>query len=77
MNMNFGDELKARSFFEACLPRDLISWNAMVASYIKINQTIEALSFFNRMGSEVEPNLIIIINILSTYTDLTNLPQGR
>ncbi|KAL9333967.1 hypothetical protein Peur_074106 [Populus x canadensis] len=53
---------------------DLISWNAMVASYIKINQTIEALSFFNRMGSEVEPNLIIIINVFSTYTDLTNLP---
>ncbi|CAK7331028.1 unnamed protein product [Dovyalis caffra] len=77
MYMNGGDEAKARSLFEACLTRDLISWNAMIANYIKINQTNEALLFFNRMISEVEPNLITIINVLSACTNLANLPQGR
>ncbi|KAJ6750809.1 hypothetical protein OIU85_001354 [Salix viminalis] len=77
MYMNCGDEVKARSLFEACLTRDLISWNAMISSYIKINQSNEALSFFNRMISEVEPNVITIINVLSTCTNLANLPQGR
>ncbi|KAI5603647.1 hypothetical protein BDE02_01G232700 [Populus trichocarpa] len=77
MYMNCGDEPKARSLFEACLARDLISWNAMISSYIKINQSNEALLFFNRMISEVEPNVITILNVLSTCTDLANLPQGR
>lgn len=77
MYMNCGDEATARNLFEACHDRDLISWNAIIASYIKNNKTNEALLFFSRMISEVEPNSVTIINVLSTCTDLANLSQGQ
>ncbi|KAF5735787.1 Pentatricopeptide repeat-containing protein [Tripterygium wilfordii] len=77
MYMNCGDEVAARNLFEACPNRDLISWNALIASYIKNNQAHEALLLFNRMISEVEPNAVTIINVLSSCTHLANLPQGQ
>ncbi|XP_075634547.1 pentatricopeptide repeat-containing protein At4g19191, mitochondrial-like [Castanea sativa] len=77
MYMNCGDEASARTLFEFCTNRDLISWNSMIANYINDNQVHEALLLFNRMISEVEPNPVTIINVLSSCTDLANLPQGQ
>jgi pentatricopeptide repeat protein len=77
MYMNCGDEASARILFEGCPNRDLISWNSMIANYINDNQVREALLLFNRMIQEVEPNSVTIINVLSSCTDLANLPQGQ
>nr|POE61437.1 pentatricopeptide repeat-containing protein dot4, chloroplastic [Quercus suber] len=77
MYMNCGDEASARTLFESCTNRDLISWNSIIANYINDNQVHEALLLFNRMISEVEPNPVMIINVLSLCTDLANLPQGQ
>ncbi|XP_021894236.1 pentatricopeptide repeat-containing protein At3g24000, mitochondrial-like [Carica papaya] len=77
MYMNCGDDSSARYIFDACLDRDLISWNSLIASYIRNDKAKEALLLFNRMISEVEPNSTTIISILSSCTHLSNLPHGR
>ncbi|KAF8403820.1 hypothetical protein HHK36_011926 [Tetracentron sinense] len=77
MYMNCDDEATATHLFESCPDRDLISWNAMISSYIQNNRPHKALLLFHRMISEVEPNSVTIINVLSSCTHLANLPQGR
>lgn len=77
MYMNCGDEATARDLFEGCPDRDLISWNAMIASYVKNNQAHKALLLFHHMISEAEPNSVTIINVLSSFTHLATLPQGQ
>ncbi|EOY32670.1 Pentatricopeptide repeat-containing protein [Theobroma cacao] len=77
MYINCGDEATARNLFESCPGRDLISWNALIATYVKNNLAHEAFLVFSRMISEVEPNSVTIINILSSCTHLAHLPQGQ
>ncbi|XWS52523.1 hypothetical protein CRYUN_Cryun11dG0078000 [Craigia yunnanensis] len=77
MYINCGDEATARNLFESCPSRDLISWNALIATYVKNNQAHDAFLIFSRMISEVEPNSVTIINILSSCTHLAHLPQGQ
>lgn len=77
MYMNCGDEATAINLFEACPNRDVISWNALISSYIKKNKGEKAQLLFNQMISEVEPNSVTIINILSSCTNLAALPQGQ
>ena len=46
-------------------------------TYVKNNQAHDAFLIFSRMISEVEPNSVTIINILSSCTHLGHLPQGQ
>ncbi|KAL6285505.1 hypothetical protein ACE6H2_009895 [Prunus campanulata] len=77
MYMNCGDEAAARTVFEGCPSTDVISWNALIASYIKNNEIGKAQLLFNRMVSEVNPNSVTIINILSSCTQLASPPLGQ
>lgn len=77
MYMNCGDEATAWNLFEGCPDRDVISWNALITSYVKNNEAEKAQLLFNHMISEVEPDSTTIINILSSYTHLAALPQGQ
>ncbi|XP_022730932.1 putative pentatricopeptide repeat-containing protein At3g23330 isoform X2 [Durio zibethinus] len=77
MYINCGDEEMARNLFESCPSRDLISWNALIAAYVKNNKAHDAFLIFSRMISEVEPNSVTIINILSSCTHLAHLPLGQ
>ncbi|TYI19147.1 hypothetical protein ES332_A07G144100v1 [Gossypium tomentosum] len=77
MYINCGDETTAMNLFESSHGRDLISWNALISTYVKNNQAHEAFLVFRRMVSEVEPNPVTITNILSSCTHLAHLPQGR
>ncbi|KAA8549749.1 hypothetical protein F0562_001233 [Nyssa sinensis] len=77
MYMNCGDETTARNLFESSPDKDLISWNALIASYVKNNQADRALLLFHYLISEVEPNSVTIINVLSSCTHLANLRQGQ
>ncbi|KAJ0021510.1 hypothetical protein Pint_31075 [Pistacia integerrima] len=77
MYLNCGDEATARNLFDGFPDRDLIAWNALIASYIKNNDANKAVLLFNQMVSEVEPNSVTIINVLSSCTNLANLPHGQ
>ncbi|XWS73545.1 hypothetical protein CRYUN_Cryun02cG0138700 [Craigia yunnanensis] len=75
MCINCDDKATARNLFESCPSRDLISWNAFIATYVKNNQAHDAFLIFSHMLSEVEPNSVTILNILSSFTHIAHLPQ--
>ncbi|KVH90795.1 Pentatricopeptide repeat-containing protein [Cynara cardunculus var. scolymus] len=77
MYINCDDETTGRSLFENYPNKDLISWNTLLSTYIKNDQANKALLLFHHMISRVKPNCVTIINVLSLYTHLSNLPQGR
>ncbi|KAI3823234.1 hypothetical protein L1987_04667 [Smallanthus sonchifolius] len=77
MYINCEDEETGRGLFEKYPDKDLISWNSLLSTYIKNNQEEKALILFHRMISRVKPTIVTIINVLSLYTQLSNLPQGR
>ncbi|KAL6966482.1 hypothetical protein U1Q18_032262 [Sarracenia purpurea var. burkii] len=77
MYMNCNNESTARNLFQSFPEKDLISWNSFIASYVKNNQPHKALSLFHCMISEVEPNSVSIINVLSSCTHMANLPEGQ
>ncbi|KAJ0953090.1 putative tetratricopeptide-like helical domain superfamily, DYW domain-containing protein [Helianthus annuus] len=77
MYVNCEDEETGMGLFENYRDKDSISWNSLLSTYIKNNQERKALILFQRMISNVKPTLVTIINVLSLYTHLSNLPQGR
>lgn len=77
MYMSCCDEATARLLFEIYPIRDLISWNSLIACYIRNGLVSEALSLFHQMMSEVEPNSVTLINVLLSCTHLSFLPLGK
>ncbi|KAK9154889.1 hypothetical protein Sjap_002369 [Stephania japonica] len=77
MYVRSGDEATARFLFDNFPDRDLISWNALISTYVENNQPNKALLLFHQMLSEVDPNSITIINALSACGHLTDLPQSQ
>ncbi|KAM7279734.1 hypothetical protein ACFE04_006868 [Oxalis oulophora] len=77
MYMNCGDEEISLKLFEGYKSKDVISWNALIASCIRNNKADKAMFLFNRMIVEWEPNSVTIINILSSCTHLANLSLGQ
>lgn len=75
--MNSGDEVSARTLFEGCPKRDLISWNAIITGYINENQSIKALCLFKHFILEVEPNSVTSMNALSSCTDTARKSASR
>ncbi|PSR90194.1 Pentatricopeptide repeat-containing protein [Actinidia chinensis var. chinensis] len=77
MYMNCNNESTARNLFDRCPAKDLVSWNSFIGSYVKNNQAHKAFLLFSHMISEVEPDSVTIINVLSSCTHMANLPQGK
>ncbi|KAK9692359.1 hypothetical protein RND81_09G258900 [Saponaria officinalis] len=77
MYMNCGDEATARNLFEKCSNKDIVSWNCLIANYVRNNLAHKALVLFSQMILEVEPNSVTVINILSSCTDIASLPLGQ
>ncbi|XP_023729781.1 pentatricopeptide repeat-containing protein At1g08070, chloroplastic [Lactuca sativa] len=79
MYINCEDESTGMRVFEEFPDKDLISWNSLLSTYIKNNQPYKTLLLFHHMitSVKVKPNFVTIINILSLYTHLSNLPQGK
>ncbi|XP_022148834.1 pentatricopeptide repeat-containing protein At2g33680-like [Momordica charantia] len=77
MYINCGDEGSATNLFSRCPHRDLISWNSLISSYLKNDNAGKALLLFNHMISELEPNSVTVINILTSCTQLAHLPLGQ
>ncbi|XP_042489602.1 pentatricopeptide repeat-containing protein ELI1, chloroplastic-like [Macadamia integrifolia] len=77
MYISCGDEARGRQLFDDFPNKDLISWNALISSYIQNNQPNKAVLLFQQMILEVEPDPVTIVNVLTSCTHLANLPQGR
>ncbi|KAL8227231.1 hypothetical protein R6Q57_017063 [Mikania cordata] len=77
MYINCEDEETGRGLFENYPDKDSVSWNSLLSSYIKNKQVHKAFILFHQMISRVKPTIVTIINVLSLYTHLSNLPQGR
>ncbi|GJR60681.1 pentatricopeptide repeat-containing protein [Tanacetum coccineum] len=77
MYINCEEEETGRSLFEKYPDKDLISWNSLISTYIKNGQEHKALLLFHQMILSVKPTFVTIINVLSLFTHLSNLPQGR
>ncbi|KAK9162237.1 hypothetical protein Syun_003139 [Stephania yunnanensis] len=77
MYVKCGDEGAGRFLFDDFSDRDLISWNALILTYVENNQPDKALILFHQMLREVHPNSITIINALSACGHLADLPQSQ
>ncbi|KAL9248380.1 hypothetical protein vseg_021707 [Gypsophila vaccaria] len=77
MYMNCADEATARNLFERYSNKDVVSWNCLIASYVRNNLAHKALALFHQMILEVKPNSVTVINILSSCTDIASLPLGQ
>ncbi|KAH7690728.1 TPR-like protein [Dioscorea alata] len=77
MYMDCGQEVSAMNLFWSSSDRDVISWNAMIASYDRNGRPGEALQVFYKMQSELRPNSITMINVLPLCAEIADLLQGR
>ncbi|KAM0949523.1 putative tetratricopeptide-like helical domain superfamily [Dioscorea sansibarensis] len=77
MYMDCGHEVSAMNLFWSSSGRDVVSWNAMIASYHRNGRPGEALQVFYKMQSEVRPNSITVINVLPSCAEIADLQQGK
>lgn len=73
-------ELKtARQLFDHLSERGVYAWSALIFGYVKNNRSIEALQLFREMvgGSNMHPNEVTILAIVSACAQLGDLETGR
>lgn len=78
--MNFGKVETARELFDRMPRRNLVTWNSMVAGYVKNCQSEDGLKLFRTMvGTEtgVRPNPSTFSSVLLACSDLSALELGR
>ncbi|XP_059628169.1 pentatricopeptide repeat-containing protein At2g39620 [Cornus florida] len=64
-------------FNKTQLPKDEISWNAMIAGYVQNGHAKEAISAFHQMKLETfHPNLVTFVNVLPAVAYLAALKEG-
>ena len=67
----------AQAVFDEMKVRDVVSWTAMIVAYAKNRQGEDALRmFWGMLQSDVMPNVVTFINILSACTSITSLLGG-
>ncbi|KAL6583739.1 hypothetical protein OROMI_003028 [Orobanche minor] len=68
----------AREVFDNMSKRDVVSWSAMISGYSRSNRYKEALSLFHDMqDSNVEPNEVTMVSVLSSCADCGALRTGE
>lgn len=73
-----GDLYMARAIFNTMSERTVVSWSAMIGGYGMHGQIDLAISLFNRMvESEVKPNEVTFMNILSACSHAGYVEEGR
>eukprot|EP01018_Ginkgo_biloba_P026111 Gb_25739 [translate_table: standard] len=67
----------ARQMFNEMPERDVVSWSAMIAWYVKKRLVNDALKLFHQMQQEgVKPNLIAISSVLPACAYISAVQQG-
>ncbi|XP_011629039.2 pentatricopeptide repeat-containing protein At4g14820 [Amborella trichopoda] len=68
----------ARSLFNEMPEKDLVSWSAMLAGYVESERPNDGLKLFQEMQlSDIRPDQITILSVLSACSALGALDQGR
>ncbi|CAN6487315.1 unnamed protein product [Victoria cruziana] len=68
----------ARQLFDGLPVRDVVAWSAMISAYNQWSHCREALALFNEMQiSEVAPNEVTMVSVLSTCAVLGALENGK
>eukprot|EP01018_Ginkgo_biloba_P019248 Gb_37820 [translate_table: standard] len=68
----------ARKVFDKMCIRNVVSWSAILAGYVKNGNGNEALSLFNEMQlQEIKPNSVTITSVLPACAILSALQQGK
>lgn len=69
---------EARRLFDRMQSRDVVAWSAMISGYTQADQCQEALALFSEMQvSEVEPNDVTMVSVLSASAVLGALGTGK
>lgn len=75
---NCGEIVKARIVFDGLCDRTVVSWTCIISGYAQNGQPREALKFFSKMRrSNVKPDWITFVSVLSAYTNVEDLENGK
>lgn len=78
MYVGFGELGLAEFLFESMFERDLVSWNALIASLVQNGHSSKALALFRQMGmAGVKPDAATIVSVLSSCGQLGCLEIGE
>lgn len=73
-----GRIVDARKVFDAMSKRDIVTWNAIISAYSMHGLGIEALQVFENMrGTEIKPNQLTFVAVLSACSNSGSLDQGQ
>ncbi|KAL5561248.1 hypothetical protein UlMin_030995 [Ulmus minor] len=68
----------AEHIFDRMEEKGLITWNAMIASYVKVGQNREALVLFLELLSKaLKPDAITLASTLPAYPEIASLREGK
>ncbi|KAH9325116.1 hypothetical protein KI387_005294, partial [Taxus chinensis] len=68
----------ARQVFDKMPERNVVLWSAMISGYVQNRMPNEAWNLFDQMQlTEVKPNRVTVLSVLTACTGLAALQQGR
>jgi pentatricopeptide repeat protein len=69
----------ARELFDVMPEKDVVSWTCMISGYAQSGHYAETLELFRAMlsGSNIRPNEVTMVSVLSACAHLTALEEGR
>ncbi|KAJ1269040.1 hypothetical protein BS78_07G179700 [Paspalum vaginatum] len=74
-----GDMEGARELFDVMPEKDVVSWTCMISGYAQAGLYAETLDLFRTMqiNSDIRPNEVTMVSVLSACAHLTALKEGR
>ena len=73
-----GELGKAQNILEELPIRDVISWNSLIAGYVRRELCHEALNYFELMQSEgLSPSILTLIGILRVCGNTGDIHKGK
>eukprot|EP01018_Ginkgo_biloba_P029482 Gb_12585 [translate_table: standard] len=68
----------ARQVFDKMFKRNVVSWSALIAGYVHMGHSREALTLFNEMHLHgIKPNLVATVSVLPACSHISALQQGK
>lgn len=80
MYAKFGCVEDANLVFSSMTMKNLVSWSAMIACFVKNGRPFEALELFHEMmleSGDVLPNSVTMVSVLQACASLSALEQGK
>ncbi|XP_010242634.1 PREDICTED: pentatricopeptide repeat-containing protein At2g39620 [Nelumbo nucifera] len=73
-----GELEKAKNLFDGISGRDIVTWSAMMASFVQTGHPKEALSLFQEMQEgNLQPNRVTLVSILPACAELSAVNLGK